>query len=68
MKRHSKDRTLAIDRIFHILTEEKAEQEEKVQIPMRKFEDYFPGGTSKKEVEAVIFMLLDNFFQSSKEA
>lgn len=67
MKRHSRVGTLDIDRIFHILTEKKADRQEKVQISMEKFEDYFPKGTPKKKVEEIIFMLLENYFQSSKE-
>ena len=54
MKRHSQKGTLDIDRIFHILTEQKANQVEKVKISMDKLEDYFPRGTPPKKVEEVI--------------
>lgn len=68
MKRHSQEGTLDIDRIFHILTEQKANQVEKVRISMDKLEDYFPRGTPPKKVEEVIFKLLENYFhqRSSK--
>ena len=62
MKRHSQKGTLDIDRIFLILTEQKANQVEKVKISMDKLEDYFPRGTSPKKVEEVILKLLDHYF------
>ena len=68
MKRHSQKGTLDIDRIFHILTEQKANQVEKVKISMDKLEDYFPRGTPPKKVEEVILKLLEYYFhqRSSK--
>ena len=68
MKRHSQKGTLDIDRIFHILTEQKANQVEKVKISMDKLEDYFPRGTPPKKVEEVILKLLEHYFhqRSSK--
>ena len=62
MKRHSQKGTLDIDRIFHILTEQKANQVEKVKISMDKLEDYFPRGTPPKKVEEVILKLLEHYF------
>ena len=68
MKRHSQKGTLDIDRIFHLLTEQKANQVEKVKISMDKLEDYFPRGTPPKKVEEVILKLLEHYFhqRSSK--
>ena len=68
MKRHSQKGTLDIDRIFHILTEQKANQGEKVKISMDKLEDYFPRGTPPKKVEEMILKLLEHYFhqRSSK--
>ena len=68
MKRHSQKGTLDIDRIFHILTEQKANQVEKVKISMDKLEDYFLRGTPPKKVEEVILKLLEHYFhqRSSK--
>ena len=68
MKRHSQKGTLDIDRIFHILTEQKANQVEKVKISMDKLKDYFPRGTPPKKVEEVILKLLEHYFhqRSSK--
>ena len=63
MKRHSQQGTLDIDRIFHILTEQKANQVEKVKISMDKLEDYFPRGTPPKKVEEVILKLLEHYFR-----
>ena len=63
MKRHSQEGTLDIDRIFHILTEQKANQVENVRISMDKLEDYFPRGTPPKRVEEVILKLLDHHFR-----
>ena len=63
MKRHSQEGTLDIDRIFHILTEQKANQVEKVRISMDKLEDYFPRGTPPKKVEEVILKLLEHHFR-----
>ena len=62
MKRHSQKGTLDIDRIFHILTEQKANQVEKVKISMDKLEDYFPRGTPPKKAEEVILKLLEHYF------
>ena len=68
MKRHSQKGTLDLDRIFLILTEQKANQVEKVKISMDKLEDYFPRGTPPKKVEEVILKLLEHYFhqRSSK--
>ena len=62
MKRHSQQGSLDIDLIFHILTEQKANQVEKVKISMDKLEDYFSRGTPPKKVEEVIFKLLEHYF------
>ena len=45
MKGLSRDNQLDIDKIFEIMTEEKANQKEKLRIPMERVESFFKRGT-----------------------
>lgn len=45
MKGLSRDNQLDMDKIFEIMTEEKANQKEKLRIPMERVESFFKRGT-----------------------
>lgn len=55
MKGLSRDNQLDMDKIFEIMTEEKANQKEKLRIPMERVESFFKRGTpSSVMIETVI--------------
>ena len=62
MRKLSNDDKLSMDAIFAIMTEEKANQKEKVKIPMENLERFFPRGTPPKRVEETIIKAL-TFYQ-----
>ena len=51
MKKLSQEGKLDMDAIFAIMTEEKANQKEKIKIPAERLEKYFSRGTSPAEIE-----------------
>lgn len=59
MKKLSQEGKLDMDTIFAIMTEEKANQKEKIKIPAERLEKYFSRGTSPAEIERVILLALD---------
>lgn len=62
MKKLSQEGKLDMDTIFSIMTEEKANQKEKIRIPAERLEKYFSRGTSPAEIERVIFLVLDAYY------
>lgn len=58
MKKLSKDGKLDMDMIFSIMTEEKANQKEKIKIPMERLERFFPRGMPQKQIEDTIVKAL----------
>ena len=62
MKKLSQERKLDMDAIFAIMTEEKANQKEKIKIPAERLEKYFSRGTSPAEIERVILLALDAYY------
>ena len=62
MKKLSQEGTLDMDGIFAIMTEEKANQKEKIKIPAERLEKYFSRGTSPAEIERVILLALDAYY------
>ena len=62
MKKLSKEGKLDMDTIFAIMTEEKANQKEKIKIPAERLEKYFSRGTSPAEIERVILLALDAYY------
>ena len=51
MKKLSQEGKLDMDTIFAIMTEEKANQKEKIKIPAERLEKYFSRGTSPAEID-----------------
>ena len=62
MKKLSQEGKLDMDTIFAIMTEEKANQKEKIKIPAERLEKYFSRGTSPAEIERVILLVLDAYY------
>ena len=62
MKKFSQEGKLDMDTIFAIMTEEKANQKEKIKIPAEHLEKYFSRGTSPAEIERVILLALDAYY------
>ena len=62
MKKFSQEGKLDMDAIFAIMTEEKANQKEKIKIPAERLEKYFSRGTSPAEIERVILLALDAYY------
>ena len=62
MKKLSQEGKLNMDTIFAIMTEEKANQKEKIKIPAERLEKYFSRGTSPAEIERVILLALDAYY------
>ena len=62
MKKLSQEGKLDMDTIFAIMTEEKANQKEKIKIPAELLEKYFSRGTSPAEIERVILLALDAYY------
>ena len=62
MKKLSQEGKLDMDAIFAIMTEEKANQKEKIKIPAERLEKYFSRGTSLAEIERVILLALDAYY------
>lgn len=61
MKELSREGKLDMDTIFSIMTEEKANQKEKIKIPMERLEKYFRRGTPPKEIEDTIVKAMDYY-------
>ena len=62
MKKLSQEGKLDRDTVFAIMTEEKANQKEKIKIPAERLEKYFSRGTSPAEIERVILLALDAYY------
>ena len=62
MKKLGQEGKLDMDAIFAIMTEEKANQKEKIKIPAERLEKYFSRGTSPAEIERVILLALDAYY------
>lgn len=62
MKKLSQEGNLDMDAIFAIMTEEKANQKEKIKIPTERLEKYFSRGTSPAEIERIILLALDAYY------
>lgn len=63
MKKLSQEGKLDMDKIFELMTEEKANQKEKIKIPMERIQKYFLRGTPPKDIEETIIKALDIYRQ-----
>ena len=62
MKKLSQERKLDMDAIFAIMTEEKANQKEKIKIPAERLDRFFERGTPQAEIEKVIIAALEDYY------
>ena len=63
MKKLSQDVKLTPEVIFSIMTEEKANQKEKLKLPMDNLRKYFPKRYSPEEIEAEIMRMLEERYR-----
>ena len=62
MKKFSQEGKLDMDAIFAIMTEEKANQKEKIKIPAERLDRFFERGTPQAEIEKVIIAALEDYY------
>ena len=62
MKKLSQEGKLDMDSIFAIMTEEKANQKEKIKIPAERLDRFFERGTPQAEIEKVIIAALEDYY------
>ena len=62
MKKLSQEEKLDMDAIFAIMTEEKANQKEKIKIPAERLDRFFERGTPQAEIEKVIIAALEDYY------
>ena len=62
MKKLSQDGKLDMDAIFAIMTEEKANQKEKIKIPAERLDRFFERGTPQAEIEKIIIAALEDYY------
>lgn len=62
MKKLSQEGKLDMDAIFAIMTEEKANQKEKIKIPADLLDRFFERGTPQAEIEKVIIAALEDYY------
>lgn len=68
MKELSRESKFDMDTIFSIMTEQKANQKEKIKIPMERLERYFLRGTSPPKVEETIIKALEFYRQRQRDS
>lgn len=61
MKELSQKGELNMDKIFEIMTEEKPNQQEKIQFKVNSVKQYFPKGYTSKQMHEVIEKLLKKY-------
>lgn len=62
MKKLCQEGKLDMDAIFSIMTEEKANQKEKIKIPAERLDRFFERGTPQAEIEKVIVAALEDYY------
>lgn len=62
MKKLSQEGKLDMDAIFAIMTEEKANQKEKIKILAERLDRFFERGTPQAEIEKVIIAALEDYY------
>ncbi|MFZ5945112.1 MAG: ParB/RepB/Spo0J family partition protein [Bacillota bacterium] len=63
MKKLSQDGRLSVDVIFSILTEEKPNQKEKLNIQRERIDRFFPKNFTEKQKEDLIVQLLESWYK-----
>lgn len=67
LKKRSKTGKLNTDVIFSIMAQQKPNQVEKIKIPTSKFEKYFSWNTTQAQIEKIIFIALDEYYERRKK-
>ena len=67
LKKRSKTGKLNTDVIFSIMAQQKPNQVEKIKIPTSKFEKYFSRNTTQAQIEKIIFIALDEYYERRKK-
>lgn len=70
MKNLSAEDKLDMDKIFEIMTQEKANQKEKIKIPMERIQQFFLRGTPQQKIEDTIIKALEvyqRFLEKKKD-
>lgn len=67
MKKLSQDGRLNVDVIFSILTEEKPNQKEKLNIQRERIDRFFPKNFSEKQKEDLIVQLLESWYKKRQK-
>lgn len=67
MKKLSQDGRLNVDVIFSILTEEKPNQKEKLQIRRERIDRFFPKNFTEKQKEDLIVQLLESWYRKRQK-
>ena len=63
MKKLSQQGKLNVDTIFEIMSEEKANQKERIKIPTEKIKRYFPKGYTTSQIEDAIIKLCEAHYK-----
>lgn len=67
LKKRSKAGKLNTDAIFSIMAQQKPNQVEKIKIPTSKFEKYFSRNATQAQIEKIIFIALDEYYERRKK-
>ena len=67
LKKRSKTGKLNTDAIFSIMAQQKPNQVEKIKIPTSKFEKYFSRNATQAQIEKIIFIALDEYYERRKK-
>ena len=59
---------LTIDTIYDIIREEKANQKEKLKIPMERIRNYFPKSYATTDIENTIVKLCENYYRQRQRS
>ena len=63
MKKLSQQGLLADDKILEIMSEEKANQKERIKIPTERVQKFFPKSYSNTQIEEVIIKLCEAHYK-----
>lgn len=67
LKKLSQNNTLSTDEIFEIMSEEKANQVERIKIPTEHVKKYFPQNYSNLQIEDAILKLCENHYKKKQQ-
>ena len=67
MKKLSQAGELDDDKIFEIMSEEKANQKERIKIPAEKLRKYFPKEFTNTQIEDTIIRLCENYYKKQQK-